>query len=1204
MAQSDNILRLRIDSTEYDSKIKSATDGLSRFMDGLKKGVSNIRDIDKESLEYVKSLGQMETKSSTVRGRIAELSKAYVELTSRYKQLSDEAKNSEFGRAMAASLEQIRQRVVEAKKEFNDLGRSIGNLPTGTKEVGGPGALLTGVNDAISAAQGGISGMLGALGKFGPQAAAIGGISAAIIGLGSSAIEARRNIENLELNIGTLLGSAQKGKELVQELQQYGQVTPYDTEGLAGAARTMLAYGVSAERIMPLMKQLGDVAQGNTQNLNSLALAFGQMTAVGTVQKQDLNQMANAGFGFNQIAKSMGITVEEFLDMVSKKKVSVNDIARALEDATSAGGLFYNSAINASKGLEGTFSNFEESLTSTKAKLGALIEPAVINVVQALGEGVEELTQDLGGSEGAAKAFALAGEGLGSVIKGLFGNLAEVISVAKAFGEIFEEVKPIIEAIVPPTDSAKNSVDALNTSFANANSSPLINAVKNLFNPLDALIAQLKNVRDGIIKAKQAAFGDTPSSSNRNYSSQQVAAMQRAAVKEGRASYVTRNGSTYFANAAGETRGHHKYVRGRGWMRNTVTYDENGATWRYVDDPNYDPRKETQKTSSRKNTQQTRPHKPARAGAKIEDLSYRSARYGSVNQAGEWVWSEAGATRYNKANPQPRNTQQKNPSNRVNEKTPAKTKKEPQTKSDIQKRITELTDEWASTTSETKRSSIEKQISELNRQKDELTKVSKIGSSTKKTSKKTTKREKTEEERNNEKIKVLRDEYNDKKTSEARKTDIIEEVKVLNERNKAIQRGNDELNGIKPDSVKALNKDLSELKNNQQLSSTNKEWDEWQVKIDGTEKKINEIKGIKPGSLVALNSELSDLSNKQNLSETNEEWKEWGKQIDEVKKKIDAITAPDMGKMTDNGISAFISNLKKEIADADIGSDIREKLIEQLNLTNLFQNLVNAGQEVGTSFDQGNLSETYADIQSGTNLEDILANLASMLESVNQSREQKDLGALGVDKDGSLSEQQTGDQDLTDIASKVVSGLANVAGGLQNMGVKLPEGVNKVISFAQGLIQVIQGVQTIISVFSTSQAAVTNTNMALLNGMLPVLISALWANTAAAAIPFHNGGIVHAAGGHAFHDGGVVHAAGGYSVPGNNYSGDLVPAMLNSGELVLNQAQQGNLAAQLSDNENSSASGAAWVSGENIYVALNTFLRRRGMGEIVAFKKK
>ena len=79
MADS-NILRLRIDSKEYDSKLKSATDALSRYMDALKKGTSNLGSSRADLLKYVQAMGTMETKSTTVKGKIAELSKAYLEL--------------------------------------------------------------------------------------------------------------------------------------------------------------------------------------------------------------------------------------------------------------------------------------------------------------------------------------------------------------------------------------------------------------------------------------------------------------------------------------------------------------------------------------------------------------------------------------------------------------------------------------------------------------------------------------------------------------------------------------------------------------------------------------------------------------------------------------------------------------------------------------------------------------------------------------------------------------------------------------------------------------------------------------------------------------------------------------------------------------------------------------------------------------------
>jgi hypothetical protein len=76
----------------------------------------------------------------------------------------------------------------------------------------------------------------------------------------------------------------------------------------------------------------------------------------------------------------------------------------------------------------------------------------------------------------------------------------------------------------------------------------------------------------------------------------------------------------------------------------------------------------------------------------------------------------------------------------------------------------------------------------------------------------------------------------------------------------------------------------------------------------------------------------------------------------------------------------------------------------------------------------------------------------------------------------------------------------------------------------------------------------------------------------------------------------MVRAAMGYTVPGN-YGFDAVPAMLTSGEVVLNRAQQGVLASQLADNARSMGTPTARVSGEDIYIAVSHYMQRRGYGE-------
>ena len=85
-------------------------------------------------------------------------------------------------------------------------------------------------------------------------------------------------------------------------------------------------------------------------------------------------------------------------------------------------------------------------------------------------------------------------------------------------------------------------------------------------------------------------------------------------------------------------------------------------------------------------------------------------------------------------------------------------------------------------------------------------------------------------------------------------------------------------------------------------------------------------------------------------------------------------------------------------------------------------------------------------------------------------------------------------------------------------------------------------------------------------------------------------------------EGGIVRAASGFMVPGNNYSGDLVPAYLNSGEMVLNKFQQQALAGTLENGgmKNISISGA--LRGEDIVLVADRYGRRTGKGELAFWR--
>lgn len=197
-------------------------------------------------------------------------------------------------------------------------------------------------------------------------------------------------------------------------------------------------------------------------------------------------------------------------------------------------------------------------------------------------------------------------------------------------------------------------------------------------------------------------------------------------------------------------------------------------------------------------------------------------------------------------------------------------------------------------------------------------------------------------------------------------------------------------------------------------------------------------------------------------------------------------------------------------------------------------------------------------------------------------RGMKGVGISGLSKDEATTREdilKKGDQRIRDFKAptpkdktevklseeigKMTSGISSIAGGIESLGVELPQGLQDVLGGIQGVISILTGITTI--------------------------ITAIEAISAADFIkPFANGGI-------------VPHAANGWMVPGNDHS-DRTLIAASSGELILNRAQQGVLASQLQDVANGGGYTPSHISGEQIYIALNRYTRRTGKGEIVTWR--
>lgn len=200
-------------------------------------------------------------------------------------------------------------------------------------------------------------------------------------------IDVRQEVENLIISFETLLGSKDKATQFFSELSEYAVNTPLMLNDLAGGAQTMLAFNIEAEKVIPTLKQIGDISMGDRDRFNSLVLAFSQMSATGKLMGQDLLQMINAGFNpLATISEKTGKSIGQLKDEMSAGAISSEMVAQAFADATAEGGKFHGMLDKQSKGLKGQISNLEGAIDDMFNAMGEKSEGILTGSVEVASE--------------------------------------------------------------------------------------------------------------------------------------------------------------------------------------------------------------------------------------------------------------------------------------------------------------------------------------------------------------------------------------------------------------------------------------------------------------------------------------------------------------------------------------------------------------------------------------------------------------------------------------------------------------------------------------------------------------------------------------------------------------------------------------------------------------------------------------------------
>lgn len=291
---------------------------------------------------------------------------------------------------------------------------------------------------------------------FSKVAKTIGGIFAVkgIADFAKSIVSVRSEVQSLQISFETLLGSKDKATALFGEIRKFAANTPMMLKDLASGAQTMLAFNISAEKVMPMLHAIGDISMGDAQKFGSLTLAFSQMSATGKLMGQDLLQMINAGFNpLAEISAKTGKTIGELKEEMEKGKISVDMVTDAFLSATTEGGKFHGMLEKQSHGIAGAMSNLQGAVDDMFNDIGEASEGIIAGAISGATYIVKHY-QEVG------EALAIAAAMYGTYKAAVMATVAVETAAAGASAAKMAAIQAELAAVGVLTGESKLSADA------------------------------------------------------------------------------------------------------------------------------------------------------------------------------------------------------------------------------------------------------------------------------------------------------------------------------------------------------------------------------------------------------------------------------------------------------------------------------------------------------------------------------------------------------------------------------------------------------------------------------------------------------------------------------------------------------------------------------------------------------------------------
>lgn len=176
-------------------------------------------------------------------------------------------------------------------------------------------------------------------------------------------------LENQKIAIASILQDEGKATTIFNQIKKLAVASPFGVMDLNQYAKQLSAYSIPYNELYDTMKRLADISAGVGVDMGRIILAFGQIKAAKFLKGTELRQLTEANIPMvdklaERFSKLEGriVSAGEVLDMISKKKVTFEDVKDVLWELTDDGGMFHNMQEVLSESVKSKWKNLADAI--------------------------------------------------------------------------------------------------------------------------------------------------------------------------------------------------------------------------------------------------------------------------------------------------------------------------------------------------------------------------------------------------------------------------------------------------------------------------------------------------------------------------------------------------------------------------------------------------------------------------------------------------------------------------------------------------------------------------------------------------------------------------------------------------------------------------------------------------------------------------